>query len=569
MKRRFKSILTIILAFLLAMPMTACNNNVIDEVDETKTQLTVYSYGGGVGNVWLDEVIKRFEEKYANESFEEGKTGVQIRPKKEKENQDLSIIESMEDVLFTEWCNTASLFSMNRTLDISDIMDKPLNEYLTLSDGTSVTTDTDTIEDKLYPETKAFFQFSEGKYKGLPHYSHFATLIYNKWILDEYNLYFAKEPDMELINDGDIGGWFIATKGDERSCGPDGVYGNEDDGLPATYDEFFLLCDYAVQASIAPFMWNGMSKEGYTRYLLNSVYLNLAGKEKAQMNWEYSTNGQEIDIVTGFNGDTPTYGKAKATPDNYGALNRQVEKYQAMVVYDKIIDNYSGYAVNNESTTSDNLATQNDYILSYKSQTPALFLVEGSYWYNEANDCRYFENARYGDKSFDQKNDYRVMPLPRVYEGTAADVYKRAQTTPIHKNVVGDQSDSLACINATIANDPVKVKLAKTFLAFCYTQESLADFTKYSNTVKLMNYTVDKNDLLNDYAKNLWEYCENSDHLLPYSAHNNYTNGGQEKWSLHISANFWSYENGGSPWVNLRGTDKKVSSFFTKYAANR
>ena len=94
MKRRFKSILTIILAFLLAMPMTACNNNVIDEVDETKTQLTVYSYGGGVGNVWLDEVIKRFEEKYANESFEEGKTGVQIRPKKEKEN--LALLDKVE-----------------------------------------------------------------------------------------------------------------------------------------------------------------------------------------------------------------------------------------------------------------------------------------------------------------------------------------------------------------------------------------------------------------------------------------------------------------------------------------
>lgn len=563
MKKRFKSILTVLMAFILAMPLTACGGSNVESVDDTKTQLTVYSYDGGVGNVWLDKVIERFEADFANTSFEEGKVGVQIHANKEKPNQDLSIIEQMEDVLFTEWCNTSSLFSMNRTLDISDIMNVPLNEYLVDGNGTPLTTDTDTIEDKLFDKTKQFFSFSEGKYKGLPHYSHFATLIYNKVLLDDNSLYFARTPDLEAIENGDMMGYFIASPDDEKSCGPNGVCenGEGDDGLPATYDEFFILCDAVVELTKAPFIWNGSGKEGYTRYLLNSIYLNLAGAEKANINWDYDSNGKQIDIIDA-NGKPA---KATVTPDNFGALNRQLEKYQAIEIFDRIIDTYSDYHSANENPNKDNLGTQDDYIRSYKTATQVLFLVEGSYWYNEANDAQYFDNARYLDANFDKYNDFRVFPLPRVYEGFASDV----EGTNPHKNVVADQSDSLACINATIANDPVKVKLAKTFLAYCYTQESLADFTKWSNTVKLMNYTVDKNDLLNDYAKHLWDYCQESDYVLPYSAHNNYTNGGQEKWSLHISAGFWTYTGSGSPWTELRGANKKPLSYFNNYAANR
>ena len=50
-------------------------------------------------------------------------------------------------------------------------------------------------------------------------------------------------------------------------------------------------------------------------------------------------------------------------------------------------------------------------------------LIEGSYWYNEADDAGYFEDAKdiFGAE-FEARNKFCVMPLPRVYAGRASDV---------------------------------------------------------------------------------------------------------------------------------------------------
>ena len=105
------------------------------------------------------------------------------------------------------------------------------------------------------------------------------------------------------------------------------------------------------------------------------------------------------------------------------------------------------------------------------------------------------------------------MPMPRVYKGTAADVLG----TNVHKSVVADGSDSFACINAKIKDDANLVKLAKMFLAFCYTQESLKEFTETTGMLRFMNYEYDKTKL-NNYSKDLCEFIENSDILLTYSS---------------------------------------------------
>ena len=529
--------------------------------DSSKTQLTVYSYDGGVGNEWLSHLIDRFEEKYANYEFEpgSGKKGVEIVETTEKEGQDLSAISNMQDVLFSEYIDVTALCGSGSTLEITDIINTPLNEYLVDENGTPVTSDTQSIADKLYDETKDYFgSFGGGsKYFGLPHYSHFSSVIYNRALFENKKLYFAQTPD-EDADENNLAGYFISSANPTRSCGPDGVEGNDDDGLPATWDEFFILCDYMCESSIIPFIWSSNSS-GYTKYLLNATYLNLAGKQDASYNYTFNSGEDTINTVT-FTGNTPVIKQETVSAAQYGALNRQLEKYQALEVYDRIIDTVD-YQHTDCKNGADMLRAQEDYIFSYNEGKPVAFLLEGSYWYNEAEEGGFFDDVRSQYDTYDSMNDYRVMPLPRVYEGSASDVLGK----DIGKTVIGDGADSLACINANIKNDANKVKLAKMFLAFCYTQESLEEFTEYTNTTRFLKYDMDTSKLTNEYARNLWNFVEASDIVLPYSSHSNFTNA-VDQWSLHIQSKFWSYDEDG-PYFKLKGSTNTAIDFFKSYSS--
>lgn len=560
MKKTLRKSLGCVMALMLALPTVACGggggkNKV--EIDESKTQLTVYNYNGGVGSEWLTHLIDRFETAYDSYEFEPGKKGVQILATMEKDGGDLSAISNMADVLFSEYIDVTALCGSGKTLDISDIVDVPLNEYLVDETGKAVTSDTQKITDKLYDETKSFYgQFYGGtKYMGLPHYSHFSAVIYNKILFENKNLYFAKTPDADA-DENNLAGYFVSKSNTKKSCGPDGREGNEDDGLPATWDEFFILCDYMCECGITPFIWAGES-DGYTRYLLNSTYLNLAGKDAVSYNYSFNSGDKTINTVT-FNGNTPVYGKEKVDASSYGVLNRQLEKYQALEVYDRIIDTVD-YHHEDCKNGADMLRAQEDYVFSYNEGKPVAFIMEGSYWFNEAEEGGIFDDVRSQYSNFDEMNDYRIMPLPRMYKGSFNDVLGKDMGKP----VIADGADSLACINANIKNEPNKIKLAKLFLAFCYTQESLEEFTEYTNTTRFMKYDMDTNKLTNLYARNLWNYVENADIVLPYSSHSIFTSS-PDQWSLHIHARFWSYD-GDRPYKKLKGANKTAIDFFKSY----
>ena len=59
----------------------SCGPNGEDEepIDDSKTQLYVYNYDGGVGSKWLSDVKTDFEQAFAEKSFKSGKKGVQVR----------------------------------------------------------------------------------------------------------------------------------------------------------------------------------------------------------------------------------------------------------------------------------------------------------------------------------------------------------------------------------------------------------------------------------------------------------------------------------------------------------
>lgn len=555
MKFKFTKIACAVLAAAMPFTMMACGptgGEVIDSVDKTKIQLNVFSYNGGVGSEWLDKVITRFEADYKDATFSNGRTGVQVVPDKTKSDVFSNMGTNNNHVIFSEVGNYSQLVTQKSVLDISDIMDKPLNEL-------TKTADTKTLKSKMYDETVDFYSFSGGKIYALPHYSFFSTLTYNKQLLTDKNLYFAKDYDVN----GDLDSKFIHSASEDKSCGPDGIYGTDDDGLPATYTELFDLFNMMKNKNVTPITWAGgeMVSSGYVNYLLNNVYLSLAGKDQARLNYTFDSKDKTITIVEKFEGGKAVTKEEKITADNYKKLNSELAKYQAIKVVDTILDNALWQSGDCDSTTTTMLSTQQNYIESYNGGTPIAMIVEGSYWYNEADNAGYIEDTKNRFTDFDAKNNYQILPLPRVYEGT----YKDVEGKEAGKAGYADQADSLAVINANIAGDKELVELAKTFLAYCYTDESLKEFTETTRVTRSLRYDVDVNKL-DAWGKAVWNYTKAADLLLPYSSNSLYLNNRTQQ-SMHIDNDFWAV-NGKNVYSYCKGSGT-AESYFLEYMARQ
>lgn len=556
MKKLFKSMLTCALATTMVFSAVACNPDPEIKLDETKSQLYVFNYNGGVGSAWITKAQEDFAKAFENYSFEEGKKGVQFMPENAKTAELQTVANSNNEVIFCEIANYPSLVDTNVLLDITDIMDLPLNEFLVNENGQPVTTDTESIKDKMYEDSINYYSYKDNKFYALPHYSIFSSITYNRALFEKKKLYFAKNPGASTESK------FIQPGNLDKSCGPDGIYNTNDDGLPATWDEMFTLCDYMLTRDVTPFIWCGATngRAGYFNYLLNTIYLNLAGAEQARYNYTFDSGSNEITIVESIDSNgNPTTKKEVVNSDNFDrVLNSELAKYQTIRIADKILDTSAWQHKECTNGTASMLSTQQALIRSTSlDDKPAAMLVEGSYWYNEAADAGYIDDAMF-DPDFVDNNEYQLLPLPRVYSGSFKDIENVEQ----RKTVVSDQNDTVACINAKVGADANKTKLAKMFLAYCYTQEKLAEFTEITRVTRSLKYDVDTSKL-DDWGKVVYDYTKASDVLLPYSSNRLYLSN-RVKLSMHISNNFWNV--GTTKCYNgLRGNDKKASDYFKNY----
>ena len=104
------------------------------------------------------------------------------------------------------------------------------------------------------------------------------------------------------------------------------------------------------------------------------------------------------------------------------------------------------------------------------------------------------------------------MPLPWKVTGTVTEGNGR-------KNTLNDVTYAFAFINGKLANDPKKAALAKLFLQYCYTDESLQEFTMTTNAFKALSYELTEDQLkgVDNYVKNLSLLRKVSDIVYPYS----------------------------------------------------
>ncbi len=436
-------------------------------IDKSKSQLSVANYDGGVGSDWFRTIIKNFEEKYKDVSFEDGKMGVQIVPDIGKADHISQIATDSYNVIFTESVDVNSLIAANQILDITDIV-------------TKVGEDGKTIESKLSDSQKDMLSSVGGKYYALPHYEYYPGITYDKKLFDDKSLYISAE-----------GGYTDADG--LLSAGPDGRPDTLDDGLPATLEEFIALCRYMrSEEDVAPFMYTGQMPQ-YTDVIPEALTLSLQDTDSFMLNFTFDStkggtlSGEDLittNVITGWNGSEPIVEPKTVSMETGYLTSQQVEKYYALKTLETIASDVDTFVSSEVSSSMDHLAAQRRYVFSsLKNEEPTAMLIEGSFWYNEANVSKAHADSvnQYGSRA--KNRDFAWMPMPTAVSGTVDETNGRDFR-------LVDEANSYAVINANIRNNPVKVELAKLFLQYCYTDANLELFTASTGCWKALNYDI-------------------------------------------------------------------------------
>lgn len=522
MKRR--SILALVLTIVTVVSLFAGCGGSGSKVDSTKTHLSVLCYDGGIGSDWAKNAAKRFEEKYANVSFEEGKMGVVIDITNDKLDGKNGVTTTPYAIWFTESVNFNELIATNQIVDISDIVTGSLSDA---SNGA----ETGSIEDKLAPEYKEALTAVNGNYYCIPHYEVYTGLVYNVDLFDEYGYYFSADGSFTSV-------------ADEKTVGPDGVKGTKDDGLPSSYEELYALMDQMVADGVVPFTWVG-SAENYVNDLFAGLQVSFTGKDEFMLNvtFDSAATNTQATIIDSFNGNTPVEKQVTITDKNGYLMTQQAGRYYAFELMEKIMSNDSYHTKLDKSTS--HLDTQEKFILSdlKAGEKPIAMMIEGTYWYNEATEALKRSVNTYKEQAEGRR--FGWMPLPIQYEGTVTEGNGR-------KNTVLETLNSVAFINARYKDDPVMLDLAKKFLQFCYTDESLVEFSVTTGLPKCVNYTIPEDQLAlidNYFQRDVLDTKMNSDVVYPYSDNPIYVND-QNAFMFNQGSPIWGASYNGRTTTN-------------------
>lgn len=484
MSDKFRKLLSVAFSVFLICIMiisgTACGIGEREEVNEDAAVLNVINYDGGVGHAWLDAVIERFEAEHADAEYVEGKKGVDINVLNTKTVTFEGLNTSEYSVYFAQGVRFNELQAMGRLLNISDIVTEKAEN------GKS-------IESKMSEKLSDALKGYDEEYYVLPHYQSFDGVTYNKTVFDENNFYFAAEKsDYVSAKEGDPAYGFVKNADCKKTCGPDGEFDTEDDGLPSSVEEFKRLCEYMKAKSVTPFIYyGGNNGEAYRNKLINALWVSLEGYDGATAQFSFDSGESKSKIVTGFNGGKPVSELKTIKSENMTDVYQQESKFYALDFFEYVFKNENNY----HSASVNSVYSHTDIQKLFLKDGVGM-LLEGTYWENEARSSGTFEIYK------DLKNvETRCMPLPIQGTGSVAEGRGR-------KPVMIDTLNAYAFINANTQSkfgDGI-VKLAKDFLKFCYTDESLAEFTEKSSVSKNLRYSLSDEQVsaLTNYGKSMW-----------------------------------------------------------------
>lgn len=477
------AVITVILAVIIAGTVTlicTCGkrnetyNGIV--IDKTKTQLYVGNYDGGAGHEWLNIAIDGFEEEYKSESFEKGKTGVQVLPRNLKDEfMGTLLLENIadgkEDIVITGTISYADFVAADVLLDITDGVtaggensaEKRMNESMrrTFDMGTE----------------------SQSKYYGVPTLASLSGIVYDVDLFEDEKLYFGE---------GSTASRPVWTGAENKSAGMDGEKGTYDDGLPETWEQLKVLMTRMVTKNITPFTWSGMY-DTYRQRFMNYIWASYEGADDFLLNYSFSgtdSDSGDIDYSNGY------------------LLQKQNGKYAALKVAEYIVKNSTLYSENAMKTSQSHSQAQTEYLTSVEKEKRIAMLLEGTWWENEARGTfdgmiKYSPDYAYGVRRFG------YMPFPRFIGSAGIPDTDQSKTTLLC------DAGSGAVIAKKNVDHP---ELVKKFIAYLLRTDTQAMFTATTGLPMPYSYslTEDQYASMTNYARTIWDLVTSEDAELVY-----------------------------------------------------
>ena len=471
MMKKLKSFIAVFLAAITVASICACGE---EKEDPTKTYLDVGVFDAGLGTRYFDEMKKDFEEYYANEHFEDGKTGVVLRDSKmNTEYNPANLIGSMKNykqVLYL--LNTGDYDAFTSKDLFADVTDVMTDRYLDVDGNIAADTGkeaTRTIEDTMLDGYSDVFKKSDGKYYAVPFMLSVPGIIYDADLFDEQKWFFRA--------DGTLGASAADVEAQRCGAGPDGKLGTYDDGLPATWDDFLTLLK-KIRNGFTPFTWAATPSTYQISRLFNVMWANYEGYDDFMLNYSLS-------------GEDSTLGEIDNT--NYVKLLRQEGRKAALkAFYDitKYTDNYSEQATPDGQRKNSHTGAQQEFIQSGSHGTRIAMFVENSYWEQEARDV--FDGEPNQDKNGYGKRNFKYMTMPKFVD-MGEGIADQENTERI---VPATYAESYMCISAqsTCKNLEVQTHVAKLFIKFVQQRSQLVKFTANTGCIRPYDYTVTKEE---------------------------------------------------------------------------
>jgi len=517
-------LLAIILGVILTFGIVGCNRETIIDGegggDESETTvIQVMNFGGGVGRAWLDKAAKRFEILKTNESYETDKKGVTVNVDSNIHTGYANMAGSGVHIYFEQpSTGLESMVQQGLMLNINDVV-------TAISDDTRDYSEREdkkvSIEDKISEDERWQYKGADGNYYLLPHYEFYDGLTYDVDLFTKNNLYLADNPAQGekytcTLVKKDF--YFVKDKNTKKTCGNDGIYGTQDDGLPTTLLEFVALCDYMKEKkSITPFTVAGGHID-YVNYFTIGLWTALSGYDQVKTAFTFNSGDKTVDTITGFDdkgllfeGVTdivkPTFETVKVTPETgYKAYN-SLGKYYALAFGELMVDRNW---ISSKSTQNTHLHTDamRDFILNGQGKNAKIgMIMEGSYWLNEAEDNEIFDE--YEIFSDGEEKNIAWMPLPTSFDVPVTEGNGREMTLMNGVNTYAFVNGNLA----TKPNTAGVIKACKDFLKFLYSDAELKNFIAQSGTTKAHIDIEITSDLLRDLSlgqKSVMEYRANN-----------------------------------------------------------
>ena len=464
-------------------------------------KLKVFSFTGGYGEEWLNSLATRYKKERAGKQFTvDGVTydGVDFEFTKEKTlmtgmmNSGVQYdVWFQEQVFYNQIIENGTIFT-----DMTDVLtsDNPYEPGVT-------------IESKMSDYQREYYK-RDGKYYGIPHYAGYIGLAYNRVMFDKYNWYFKNDYTADEFASLEC---FIESATEVKSEGPDGKLNTDDDGLPTTYDEFFALCEL-ISEKCNPITWSGKHKDEYLNWFKTAMCANYEGLEQMSLNYTFDGTAKNL-IGVDAAGNVTELDDVAITKDNGYELAKQAGKYYALKFFERIIkDGHASDGATDIMYTQ--VQAQEDFVRSDGTKTEhSAMLIDGCWWEMEA--ARTFNRIQQST-GIDYRENFGWLPLPMpTQEGADA---RAAKLSAGEKGyTLTDTHNALAFIGKGVSADVYA--LAKDFLQFANTDESLAEFSIITDTTKALNYTMtaEQKAKMSAYGRGLMDMQEKAEIVYTFA----------------------------------------------------